>query len=123
MTCFNLFIILFLSTFVSQEVEDEVKEEREQLKEEVRKMLIVVVENPFDKLKLVDWIQKLGVFYHFEKEINQVLEHMYVTYKNFLNDFGDEDLNTVALLFRMLRQQGYKISCGKFKETRITLSF
>ncbi|XP_022142732.1 (+)-gamma-cadinene synthase-like [Momordica charantia] len=98
------------------EVEDEVKEEREQLKEEVRKMLIVVVENPFDKLKLVDWIQKLGVFYHFEKEINQVLEHMYVTYKNFLNDFGDEDLNTVSLLFRMLRQQGYRISCDIFSK-------
>lgn len=99
-------------------MEDDMIEEVQQLKEEVRKMLVAVVENPIDKLKLVDSIQKLGVFYHFEKEIDQVLEEIYVAFKSSLNNqSSDEDLNTVALLFRLLRQQGYKIPCGKFKET------
>lgn len=101
-----------------QKMEDEMIEEFQQLKEEVRKMLIAVVEKPIDKLKLVDSIQRLGVLYHFEKEIHQVLEEIYVEFKSSLNNHsGDEDLNTVALLFRLLRRQGYKIPCGKFKET------
>ncbi|CAK9321896.1 unnamed protein product [Citrullus colocynthis] len=109
-------------------MEGDMIEEVQQLKEEVRKMLVAVVENPIDKLKLVDSIQKLGVFYHFEKEIDQVLEETYVAFKSSLNNqSSDEDLNTVALLFRLLRQQGYKVPCdifskfvednGKFKET------
>lgn len=91
------------------------KEQAEQLKKEVKKMLIdVIVGNPFEKLKLIDSIQCLGVSYHFENDIDQVLEGVYVAYSSLLSkDNGDGDLNMIALLFRLLRQQGYRIPCGK----------
>ncbi|CAK9321897.1 unnamed protein product [Citrullus colocynthis] len=99
----------------------------EKLKEEIRTMVVASVGNPLEKLKLVDSIQRLGVSYHFENEIDQVLEHIYMSYSILFTKDSDEDLHTTALLFRLLRQQGYKISCdifsklmdknGKFKES------
>ncbi|XVE80271.1 hypothetical protein DITRI_Ditri14bG0126800 [Diplodiscus trichospermus] len=65
------------------------------------------VDEPSEKLKLIDAIQRLGVSYHFEKEIDQVL---HLAYKDFDIDVNDEDLYTISLKFRLLRQNGYKIS-------------
>lgn len=84
----------------------------EKLKEEIRMMVVASEGNPMEKLKLVDSIQRLGVSYHFENEIDQVLEHIYMSYSILLTKDSGEDLHTTALLFRLLRQQGYKISCG-----------
>ena len=89
----------------------------EKLKEEIRMMVTASMENPLANLNLVDSIQRLGVSYHFEDEIEQFLEHIYVSYNNSLllsnKDSEDDDLHFTALLFRLLRQQGYRISCGK----------
>ncbi|XP_038905757.1 (+)-gamma-cadinene synthase-like [Benincasa hispida] len=125
----NIWTDHFLS-FTSDDalkLDDGMKEQVKKLKEEIRMMVVVYVENPLEKLKLVDSIQRLGVSYHFENEIDQILEHLYVSYSTLLNKDGDEDLHTIALLFRLLRQQGYRISCdifskfmdnsGKFKES------
>ena len=49
--------------------------------------------------------------YHFEQEIEEALQHIYNTFHD-LNDM-DGDLHKIALGFRLLRQQGYNISCGK----------
>ncbi|XP_038903601.1 (+)-gamma-cadinene synthase-like [Benincasa hispida] len=108
-------------------VDNEMKEQAENLKEEIRMMVVVSVKNPLEKLKLVDSIQRLGVSYHFENEIDQILEHLYISYSTLLNKDRDEDLHIIVLLFRLLRQQGYRISCdifskfmdnsGKFKES------
>ena len=103
--------------FEFQKVDGGMKERIEKLKEEIRMMVIASVQNPLVKLNLVDSIQRLGVSYHFEDEIDQFLEHMYVSYNNSLlfssNDSQDDDLHISALLFRLLRQHGYRISCGK----------
>lgn len=78
-------------------------------------ILTSFVGNPLEKLKLIDSIQRLGVSYHFKNEIDQILEQLYMAYYNDLSsNNSDEDLNTLSLLFRLLRQQGYKISPGKF---------
>lgn len=80
------------------------------LKEEVRRMLVTSVTGykPSEKLYLVDAIQRLGISYHFEREIEEAL-------KQICQDFEDEDVNLgiVALRFRLLRQQGYNVSSGK----------
>lgn len=76
-------------------------------------MLVPSVGNSLEKLKLIDSIQRLGVSYHFETEIDQILEHIYTTYSILLSKESGENLYTTALLFRLLRQQGYQISCGK----------
>ncbi|GFS29235.1 terpenoid cyclases/Protein prenyltransferases superfamily protein [Actinidia rufa] len=60
-------------------------------------------------LNLVDKIQRLGVSYHFETEIETALQHIYETC-----DHHFDDLHTAALSFRLLRQQGYPVSCDMF---------
>ncbi|XP_031102065.1 5-epi-aristolochene synthase-like [Ipomoea triloba] len=74
-----------------------------------------------EKLKFIDLLERLGIAYHFEKEIDDQLRHIY-TQPVHLND-----LETVALQFRLMRQHGYNISTdifsnfvdrdGKFKDT------
>ncbi|XP_062001426.1 (-)-alpha-pinene synthase-like isoform X2 [Rosa rugosa] len=67
------------------------------------------------QLKLIDEIQRLGVAYHFETEIDEALENIYVKY----HDDGDVDLYNVSLRFRLLRQHGYNVSSdifSKFKD-------
>ncbi|XP_023552098.1 (+)-gamma-cadinene synthase-like [Cucurbita pepo subsp. pepo] len=108
-------------------IDVEVEEQAKQLKGEVKKMLIISNRNPFKILNLVDSIQRLNVSYHFENEIDQILEQIYANYREFTNIDGNDDLYTISLLFRLLRQQGYKIPCdiftkfvesnGKFKES------
>ncbi|RDX66319.1 putative terpene synthase 2, partial [Mucuna pruriens] len=90
------------------------------LKEDVKKMLV----SPFDKnlsskLKFIDLIQRLGVSYHFEHEIDGVLRQIYDTSTKNNNIIIHDDLHQLALLFRLLRQHGYPISSDvfyKFKE-------
>ncbi|KAK4493316.1 hypothetical protein RD792_017801 [Penstemon davidsonii] len=57
------------------------------------------------KLDLVDTIQRLGVGYHFEKEIDDYLKYTC----NNGGKQGNDDLHIVALRFRLLRQQGYNV--------------
>lgn len=60
-------------------------------------------------LNLVDAIQRLGVAYHFETEIEEALQHIYSNHI----EMEDGDLYSTALGFRLLRQHGYNVSCGK----------
>ncbi|GKV50436.1 hypothetical protein SLEP1_g57139 [Rubroshorea leprosula] len=62
------------------------------------------------KLHLINTVQFLGVDYHFEEEIEDALQKIY--------DDGDVDydLSTVALWFRLLRQQGIKAPSEVFKK-------
>ncbi|KAL0550274.1 hypothetical protein IC582_014780 [Cucumis melo] len=119
----------FLSShFNNQLVEDNVveKQQFQEVKEEVRSMF-AAVENSSERLSLIDSIQRLGLSHHFQEEINEVvLEHIEKFRKDNDND-ADENLYIIALQFRMLRQQGYYVSCeifnkftnerGEFKES------
>ncbi|KAF2290774.1 hypothetical protein GH714_015389 [Hevea brasiliensis] len=81
------------------------------LKEEVRRMLTSATDHKAsEKLKLLDAIQRLGISYHFEGEIEEALKKIY-------QDFEDDgNLCTVALRFRLLRQQGYHVSSDVFSK-------
>nr|GME01175.1 (-)-alpha-terpineol synthase-like [Ipomoea batatas] len=84
--------------------EKEFSKRAAELKEGVRKMVDEKMD-PLEKLELVDLLQRLGISYHFEDEIQQVLEHMYTSF----GCNGDQDLYATALQFRLLRQHGYKV--------------
>ncbi|XP_014493436.1 (-)-germacrene D synthase-like [Vigna radiata var. radiata] len=99
------------------------------LKEYVRTMIVSPVDNNFlFKLNIINSVQHLGVSYHFEHEIDETLHQIYEisTKENNIISYND-DLHHLALLFRLLRQQGYPISsdvfckfkdqAGKFKES------
>ncbi|KAJ9676253.1 hypothetical protein PVL29_024988 [Vitis rotundifolia] len=91
----------------------------EDLKEEVRRELMVAAGNPSQLLNFIDAMQRLGVAYHFEREIEESLQHIYDRFHDV--DDTDDDLYNIALQFRLLRQQGYNISCGifnKFKDEK-----
>ncbi|KAJ9676221.1 hypothetical protein PVL29_024961 [Vitis rotundifolia] len=105
--------------FITYTPEDKVTrackvEQIEDLKKEVKRKLTAATANPSQLLNFIDAVQRLGVAYHFEQEIEEALQHIYNSFHD-LNDI-DGDLYNVALGFRLLRQQGYSISCGIFKK-------
>ncbi|KAL7233712.1 hypothetical protein ACSBR1_017346 [Camellia fascicularis] len=79
-------------------------------------MLVAANDHPSQKLNFIDAVQRLGVSYHFESEIETALQHIYETDYDHHDDKANDDLYTVALLFRLLRQQGYPISCDVFNK-------
>ncbi|KAI7745577.1 hypothetical protein M8C21_032547, partial [Ambrosia artemisiifolia] len=82
------------------------------LKEAVRTMIYIdneMEETPLKMLNLVDDLQRLGVSYHFEDEISNVLKNIYYNYYEAPKKWTTMDLNIKSLGFRLLRQRGYHI--------------
>ncbi|KAH6781400.1 hypothetical protein C2S51_006693 [Perilla frutescens var. frutescens] len=89
------------------------QQEHERQKEEIRKNFLQQTQDDSTlKLELIDSIQRLGVGYHFEKEIHNSLQYIYEYYGTKNND----DLRVVALRFRLLRQHGFHVPCDVFSK-------
>ncbi|KAJ9554885.1 hypothetical protein OSB04_009499 [Centaurea solstitialis] len=86
------------------------------LKKTVKTMIPKVVGNPLKCLELVDNLQRLGISYQFEKEINQVLEIIYDDYFKIQEQWNGMDMNLKALGFRLLRQHGYHVPQEIFRD-------
>ncbi|KAL2924930.1 (-)-germacrene D synthase [Bienertia sinuspersici] len=110
------------NNFVTFTSEDSLMMERyakeiEPMKEEVRKMLISM--NSSDDLatqmSLIDAVERLGVSYYFENEIEELLDQIFEKHeaKNFEMD---HDLYNTASQFRIFRQHGYKMPCDVFNK-------
>nr|VDD58288.1 unnamed protein product [Brassica oleracea] len=84
--------------------------DRDFLKEKVRKVLDETT-TPLEQLELVDKLQRLGVSYHFESKIDNILTDFY---HNNVRECGKEDLHATALKFRLLREHGFNVSEGIF---------
>jgi hypothetical protein len=85
---------------VQENDHEEINEQVQELKEKVRKMLITPGEKSSQKLNFIDAIQRLGVSYHFEKEIQEILQQLHKTLHDYDHDHeDDDDLYTVALRF------------------------
>ncbi|XP_020209270.1 probable terpene synthase 2 isoform X2 [Cajanus cajan] len=81
-------------------------------------MLVSKTENPLTKVDLIDSISRLGVNYHFEHEIDEVMQQIYKNYVVNGEINIEANLSTVAVLFRLLRQHGFHVSpivLNKFK--------
>ncbi|KAK5786672.1 hypothetical protein PVK06_041312 [Gossypium arboreum] len=91
-------------------------------------MLVICTDKPYQNLDIIDAIQRLGVAYHFEKEIEDALHIIYHHHCNHAEI--DDDLYTASVRFRLLREHGFNVCCaetfnkfidekGKFKESLI----
>ncbi|KAM0021447.1 putative lyase [Helianthus debilis subsp. tardiflorus] len=91
------------------------------LKEAVRTMIYKdneKEENPLKMLNLVDDLQRLGISYHFENEISNVLKNIYYNYYETPEKWTTMDLNLKSLGFRLLRQHGYHVPQEIFEDTK-----
>lgn len=97
-----------------KDIDHEEEEEVERLRDEVRKLLLEAHHATSTRklLQLIDNTQLLGVAYHFEKEIEDSLKHIYNNMSCGEFDCDYNNLEMVALRFRLLRQAGYNVSCG-----------
>ncbi|XP_061341817.1 (-)-germacrene D synthase-like [Gastrolobium bilobum] len=107
------------------EVSDNMKQQVQMQKDEVKMMFLCSGNNVTQKLNFIDSVQRLGISYHFEHEIDEALEQIHNTFTN--NNIGAEEgsLHYHALLFRLLRQKGYHISSdifNKFKNNKGNLN-
>ncbi|KAH6808456.1 hypothetical protein C2S51_029564 [Perilla frutescens var. frutescens] len=87
------------------------QEELAMKKEMVRNLIAQTPDDSMYKMELIDAIQRLGVHYHFAKEIDKFLKYIHVQHNS-----KENDLRSVALRFRLLRQQGYNIPCDVFSK-------
>ncbi|KAL2475530.1 S-(+)-linalool synthase [Abeliophyllum distichum] len=96
-------------------IKDKFLKEYEQKMEDVRELLnSEELENQIESLMLLDAIQRLGVDYHFQEEIEAVLKRHYVTATTCVDGFSNYTLHDLSLLFRLLRQQGFFIPADIF---------
>ncbi|THU59409.1 hypothetical protein C4D60_Mb07t01860 [Musa balbisiana] len=98
-----------------------VEEERktkgiDDLKEDVRKLIYEKKELE-DQLQLVDHLQQLGVAYHFKDDIDDVLRCLYGSLQD-INMLLKDDLHATALVFRLLRENGFDVSEDLFNRFR-----
>ncbi|WMV12201.1 hypothetical protein MTR67_005586 [Solanum verrucosum] len=83
-------------------------EEIETLKEQTRSILMSG-NTLAEKLNLIDIVERLGIACHFEKQIDDMLNHIF----NIDPNFEAHEYNNLcisSLQFRLLRQHGYNIS-------------
>ncbi|XP_059623571.1 valerianol synthase TPS8-like isoform X2 [Cornus florida] len=90
--------------------------EIELLKEEVRGMLLNAESKATEKMKLINTLERLGIFYHFEKEIEEQIKQIFHSHAHFQNIEDYNDLSTTALHFGVFRQHGHNISCDVFNK-------
>lgn len=93
----------------------------EGLKQSVAKALLAssTKDDACTILNLIDSMKRLGVAYHFEKEIQAAL----VTLVSSSTVSATTKLHTAALQFRILRQHGISISSGNVRTYAYKLNY
>ncbi|XP_049936310.1 myrcene synthase, chloroplastic-like [Nymphaea colorata] len=81
----------------------------EEIKEDVKQLMVDACHEPVAQMELLDTLQRIGISYHFEKEIKVVMDSIFEDSKEC------EDLHAASLRFRLLRQHGYPASPEVFK--------
>ncbi|KAL9669457.1 hypothetical protein QQ045_007004 [Rhodiola kirilowii] len=95
------------------------KKKMEEMKQQVL-VMVGCVSDQGEQLELIDDLQRLGVAYHFEKEIRTMLNKIY--YTNYVFNDDDKsalddaaDLHRTALACRLFRQHGFAVPQDVFK--------
>jgi hypothetical protein len=75
-------------------------------------MLVSKTEKPMEKVHLIDSICRLGLSYHFEHEIEEILQHFHNNYVENGELTIEDNICSLAVLFRLLRQHGFHVLPG-----------
>ncbi|XP_004497487.1 probable terpene synthase 2 [Cicer arietinum] len=100
----------------SMELDQNIVAEIDYLKNEVRNLLATKNEMPMAKVNLIDSICRLGVSYHFEHEIDEMLQLIHMTYIENGQITLEDNIHSLTVLFRVLRQRGLYVSPDVFKK-------
>ncbi|KAG8633411.1 hypothetical protein MANES_18G101800v8 [Manihot esculenta] len=90
----------------------------ELLKEKMKDVLVQPAKELIQKIEFINLLCRFGVSYHFDNEIEEQLNHIFILLPKLL-DNNNHDFYSITLLFRVMRQYGYKISpdvFNKFKD-------
>ncbi|TVU49099.1 hypothetical protein EJB05_00390, partial [Eragrostis curvula] len=91
------------------------KERAHAMEEDVRQTILDAAASYdlIQKLELVDTLQRIGVDYHYQEEVHELLRHVYDD-----SDGGSDDLYVTSLRFYLLRKHGYTVSSDVFLKFR-----
>ncbi|KAB1210108.1 putative terpene synthase 12 [Morella rubra] len=104
----------FVQSLKCAYMDDPYKDRVKKLEEEVRRMIFHNKNmDVLATLEIVDHLQRLGLGYHFQKEIAETLED-FASSQGYNNEIIEKSLHATALSFRLLRQHGYKVSQDVF---------
>ncbi|GAB4839276.1 hypothetical protein Ancab_028803 [Ancistrocladus abbreviatus] len=110
----NIWGDLFLNYTPDDEVTQSQKEQEvKELKMKVERELLASNQQALKQLNLINTLERLGVAYHFEKAIEETLQNIYDTHS--YDHEGKADLYHGSLLFRIMRQHGFPVTCNIFK--------
>ncbi|XP_058744616.1 (-)-germacrene D synthase-like [Vicia villosa] len=102
----------------SMELDPNIVAQIDALKGEVGKMILSKTKKPIEKVKLIDSICRLGVSYHFEHEIDKVMHHIFKSCAENGEIILEDDVCSIAVLFRVLRQHGFHVSPNVFTKLK-----
>ncbi|PIN05647.1 Vetispiradiene synthase [Handroanthus impetiginosus] len=101
------------SCSIDNQVPESYAKEIEELKEKLRKMIVANEKKLKEKLVLIDTVERLGLSYHFENEIQAQLQLLFNECFNLENK--EKDLFISALEFKLMRQHGFDASSCVFE--------
>ncbi|KAK8563475.1 hypothetical protein V6N12_035621 [Hibiscus sabdariffa] len=97
---------------LAQNIDASTRQQHEELKQEVRRRITVAMDDELlHKLRLIDVIKRVGVSYHYEREIEEALNDVYE-----LGCQDDQTLEATSLRFRLLRESGFTVPCETFNK-------
>ncbi|KAG6655720.1 myrcene synthase, chloroplastic-like [Carya illinoinensis] len=103
----------YIQSLKSEYVGESYTRKLDNLKEEVTKMFHKMVD-PLKKVEMIDILQRLGVSYHFEDEIQRMLDKIHSTHYEG-GVCKEQSLYATALEFRLLREKRYNVPQETFK--------
>ncbi|AEE83258.1 Terpene synthase metal-binding domain [Arabidopsis thaliana x Arabidopsis arenosa] len=105
----------FLSVPIDESELDVITREIDILKPEVMELLSSQGDDETSKRKvlLIQLLLSLGLAFHFENEIKNILEHAFRKIDDITGD--EKDLSTISIMFRVFRTYGHNLPSSVFK--------
>ncbi|KAG7581947.1 Terpene synthase N-terminal domain [Arabidopsis suecica] len=106
----------FLSVSLDSAEFDELEREIKTTKPLVRDMLMSSHNSYKEKIRFIHLLVSMGISYHFDKEIQDILNHSFTKLEDIVEK--ENDLETISIMFEVFRLYGHKMSCDAFDRFR-----